>query len=495
VQDVAFSLDSRWVSVTTLRGTAHVFPITPYGGPISVRTHTSPRVVNRLSRFHKSAGLEEIQQSPSTGRNSPVLSGSPSSSSSTLSRPYDSHPGMAYHTSFVNRMGNSRLPPYPHPTTILPLAQLKQCLSFPLTGGGKPLSPSGSDRHSKRKSSTTTSESVCVSSAFAPPRAWLVGSPSLTRDKRDKPAMDSLFVIDFHANLTEYVLEPRLAAGSQRTDDSPIELEVVAHAQWNLRRPIQSPDIQPPLPASNPIMFTSESTAFSEFRSRRSSSDLVVPPSEAKPPQEESWLSEVEIITHAGPHRRLWMGPQFSFQTFQHSSNTTVLSSNSSALLSQSPESRGALPADIYTEELEVQCLRPARSNPVAMPGGHQGSSGSPGSLMCIEASSGSFEQLTSMLEVCGSWPENCPALTPSKGNEDQLKESLADAMIEDPFDSLRSEGSSEARNFRGSCEELSSSSSHSGSVSHVYDASSSLHSCMDHTLVFPSSSGSPDSS
>ena len=27
-----FTLDSRWVAVTTLRGTAHVFPITTYGG-------------------------------------------------------------------------------------------------------------------------------------------------------------------------------------------------------------------------------------------------------------------------------------------------------------------------------------------------------------------------------------------------------------------------------------------------------------------------------
>lgn len=103
-------------------------------------------------------------------------------SGNNLSRPYDSHPGMAYHTGFLSRMGNSRLPPYPHPTTIQPLAQLKQAMSFPLTGGTKPLSPSGNDRQSKRKSSV--SETVCVSSAFAPPRAWLVGSPSLTRDKR-----------------------------------------------------------------------------------------------------------------------------------------------------------------------------------------------------------------------------------------------------------------------------------------------------------------------
>jgi len=29
---MAFSQDSRWVTVSTHRGTTHVFPITPYGG-------------------------------------------------------------------------------------------------------------------------------------------------------------------------------------------------------------------------------------------------------------------------------------------------------------------------------------------------------------------------------------------------------------------------------------------------------------------------------
>ena len=51
VQDVAFSPDSRWVAVSTLRGTTHIFPICPYGGPVGVRTHTSSRVVNKLSRY------------------------------------------------------------------------------------------------------------------------------------------------------------------------------------------------------------------------------------------------------------------------------------------------------------------------------------------------------------------------------------------------------------------------------------------------------------
>lgn len=85
VQDISFSHDCRWVVVSTLRGTSHVFPINPYGGQPCVRTHMSPRVVNRMSRFQKSAGLEEIEQeltSKQGGRCSPVpgLSSSPSGS-------------------------------------------------------------------------------------------------------------------------------------------------------------------------------------------------------------------------------------------------------------------------------------------------------------------------------------------------------------------------------------------------------------------------------
>jgi len=66
-------------------------------------------------------------------------------------------------------------------------------------------------------------------------------------------------------------------------------------------------------------------------------------------------LLQVEIITHAGPHRRLWMGPQFSFKTYQE--NTTVLSSNSSALLSQSPESN-IVAMDMAGDESDLESLK-----------------------------------------------------------------------------------------------------------------------------------------
>lgn len=65
----------------------------------------------------------------------------------------------------------------------------------------------------------------------------------------------------------------------------------------------------------------------------------------------------MEIITHMGPHRRLWMGPQFSFKTYQNVQNTTVLSSQSSALLSQSPEVNLSN-MDITSDEVDLESLK-----------------------------------------------------------------------------------------------------------------------------------------
>ena len=76
---MCFSNDSRWIAVSTLNGTTHVFPILLYGGEIcfiltvnmhnnlgsiTVRTHTNHRVVNQLSRYHTSAGIHPTKGSP-----------------------------------------------------------------------------------------------------------------------------------------------------------------------------------------------------------------------------------------------------------------------------------------------------------------------------------------------------------------------------------------------------------------------------------------------
>lgn len=80
-----------------------------------------------------------------------------------------------------------------------------------------------------------------------------------------------------------------------------------AKAQWTLLRNETFPDVVPPLSSNNPLL--------NEFEklNRGSQTD------ENDDNKGDKWLSQVEIITHSGPHRRLWMGPQFQFKVrFYH---------------------------------------------------------------------------------------------------------------------------------------------------------------------------------
>ncbi|PNJ65675.1 BCAS3 isoform 17, partial [Pongo abelii] len=267
VQDICFSHDCRWVVVSTLRGTSHVFPINPYGGQPCVRTHMSPRVVNRMSRFQKSAGLEEIEQeltSKQGGRCSPV-------------------PGLSS-------------------------------------------SPSGSPLH------------------VVPP-----GSPG-------------------------------------------------------------------------PI-------------TRHGSYDSLA--SDHSGQEDEEWLSQVEIVTHTGPHRRLWMGPQFQFKTIHPSGQTTVISSSSSVLQSHGPSDTPQPLLDFDTDDLDLNSLRiqPVRSDPVSMPGSSRPVSDRRGVSTVIDAASGTFDRSVTLLEVCGSWPEGFGLrhMSSMEHTEEGLRERLADAMAESP--------------------------------------------------------------
>lgn len=48
----------------------------------------------------------------------------------------------------------------------------------------------------------------------------------------------------------------------------------------------------------------------------------------AGPKTDGEWLAQVEILTHAPPSRRLWMGPQFSFKAYQSLSSSTTTSAS-----------------------------------------------------------------------------------------------------------------------------------------------------------------------
>ncbi|XP_009695983.1 PREDICTED: uncharacterized protein LOC104159699, partial [Cariama cristata] len=153
--------------------------------------------------------------------------------------------------------------------------------------------------------------------------------------------------------------------------------------------------------------------------------------------EDEEWLSQVEIVTHTGPHRRLWMGPQFQFKTIHPSGQTTVISSSSSVLQSHGPSDTPQPLLDFDTDDLDLNSLRiqPVRSEPVSMPGSSRPVSDRRGVSTVIDATSGAFDRSVTLLEVCGSWPENFGLrhMSSMEHTEEGLRERLADAMCESP--------------------------------------------------------------
>ncbi|KAJ8280943.1 hypothetical protein GJAV_G00061330 [Gymnothorax javanicus] len=471
VQDICLSPDCRWAVVSSLRGTSHVFPINPYGGPACVRTHMSPRVVNRVSRFQKSAGLEEMEQEMSGkhgGRSSPVcLSSSPSGSPlhAKLSSPE------SYNNLSNNNLGNPRLSPLPSLTVVQPLAQVKQPVTLGTitkrTGKAKPAS--------QISPSKSLGGEFCVAAIFASSRSRYSSNPSMKREKDQskQPVVDSLYILSCHGNLVEHVLEPRPISTAQKiSDDTPLELTTSPRACWTLARTPQWNELQPPFNTNHPLLLASDLVQQYQYLlsglvppgspgpiTRHESFDSLA--SDHSGLDDEEWLSQVEIVTHTGPHRRLWMGPQFQFKTLHPSGQTTVISSSSSVLQSHGPCDSQQPLLDFDTEALDLHSLgiQPVRSEPMSMPGSSS-RLGSERRGQSIDGGSGPFEHgSVTLLEVCGSWPDSFGLrhMTCADTTEEGLRERLADAMCESPGRDLVGTGTELQR--EGSIETLSNSS------------------------------------
>ncbi|KAH8289814.1 hypothetical protein KR054_011401 [Drosophila jambulina] len=470
VQHIAFSLDSRWVAVSTLRGTTHVFPITPYGGAMGVRTHTSLHVVNKLSRFHRSAGLG------ADGRSSSPISHSESTTFVQSLQPYH----------------NPTLPPYPRPAVVQPLAQLRQPFTLGSPpgsavslgsgvggggggggsmgtginsggGGGGIGSSSSSQQRQRQRLSSLSDDSgkpLSVCSIFAKSRSWLLEPPMATREQPhrvQRKAVDSLFVMAGHGALIQYDLDTKLASSESRLglhfqltyislfsdvakekicDDTPIELEVEARAQWNLgRRKDGSQEIIPPLGLDNWLI------------KDRHASLLLDSAHQFDEPDEraESWLAQVEIITHAGPHRRLWMGPQFVFKNYNTPSGSNLNHVDAEAVeIGVTKASTTALPSTAAN----ASALGPAkdRSSPLNMPlnagtssvsaagigGSAAAITGRSGTGVPVLIESGSYSSIEQSPKLMDRFRHG--HLDSDYGHGDtRLKEDLADAMRESP--------------------------------------------------------------
>lgn len=97
---------------------------------------------------------------------------------------------MSEHAVQSTAYANPRLPPFPHPTVVLPLTQLRQPSSLSSTSslmsqtsstqlGSKGNSGTGRQRHHSTEESH--SKPLRVAAIFAKARSWLLDPPGLVR--------------------------------------------------------------------------------------------------------------------------------------------------------------------------------------------------------------------------------------------------------------------------------------------------------------------------
>ncbi|VVC41024.1 Hypothetical protein CINCED_3A011279 [Cinara cedri] len=361
IQDIQFSIDSRWVAVSSLRGTTHIFPITPYGGPIGLRTHSTPHIVNKLSRFHRSAGL--VTDVP----NSPVMTESIQNSQILL--PY-SNPCMSS---------------IPHSIVVHSLCQIR------------------SQSNKLKQDDAGIATSIKLSTYFSHGRildTTMIREISNANHNPKKYITDSLYVMTNNGILTQYDMYPvhsNTISKDKVFDDTTIELHIEPKTEWNLYKPpLHASTVNPPLQKGNPLL-----DLFIDF-------PVINPPkSSEKNPLEsidERWLSQVEISTHAGPHRRLWMGPQFVFKTCN--------------------SSLGRSDSDTQLGEIENNS-RLLKSNPVSVPQANISRQSTPVFIEC--GSNSSFDYSPKFLDVN---PGDSSELSSDQGDI-KILEDLAEAMSE----------------------------------------------------------------
>ncbi|KAK6746180.1 hypothetical protein RB195_012349 [Necator americanus] len=368
VVSCAFSLDCRWLSICTNHGTCHVFAISPYGGKPSRRTH-GQHFTNKDSRFLRSAGLvgNVDTQAILPPRTRSLSGATPLSSSRFLF--IREHPCM-WNRTMARSTANPRIGPHPPPVLLDSVKKIRSQLSATnLIALGKDLAPLaltavGASGGSKRRASVDLPR---VSLAYSSRTAATARSPSLLIASADGGIV------------CEYELHPRVL-GSMSTEDPP-QIDVLPAAMWTLQRTKNNADMPPPLQPGSPLI-----TWLVPDKKRQRSTR-----------EPETWIPQVEVCTYSGPHRRLWMGPQFKFFEYREE--------NTSAELMTPSESRHSLSS--------------IKSIPVVI--GGAGSSSSNSDATRIE---------------CGSWASE---VSMPMGDQviagGDITEQIADAMRDVEFD------------------------------------------------------------
>ncbi|CAF1306694.1 unnamed protein product [Adineta ricciae] len=377
VSHMTFTSDSRWLAVSTKRGTTHLFAINPYGGAVNVRTHTKTHVVNKLTRDQRAAGFDEQTPRPSND------SATKDSSTNTL----------------TNTLTN---PPHNQNANYFNATRAKRANSECVFSTAITLIRQPTDSFVSGLSAPFNIDSICLAATFGISRGFLNPEEMINQQEHTPKACSSLFVISWHGRLIEYVLEPlpdMSKHGTRVTPETPVALKATPKAQWPLQKLATWPEVRMSLGYS----FLSQGQRPTTVNRVHSKDD---------------WLRQVEMNTHVGPHRRLWMGPQFQFKHYSQAT-VSVCHPDSNVCTADSPQtSMNVIDADLQTLDTER-----SRTTPMHVPSIHKDIAPA-----YIEVGSGSYQDAPS-LSIYGS------SLDSLKSDfEVELVKKLADAIMDLPL-------------------------------------------------------------
>uniref|UniRef100_A0A914LKU2 BCAS3 domain-containing protein n=1 Tax=Meloidogyne incognita TaxID=6306 RepID=A0A914LKU2_MELIC len=346
-----FSSDNRWVAISTNHGSTHLFAITPYGGRVTTRTHNG-KFMNKESRFEKTAGI--INRTTNCSN-----SGGSGGGGNNHQQVFRIHPGTKNST-LIRTVSNAHVSSYyVKPIVLCSSVLAKQALfsseSFCAWASDNTpniLQPSNGTRlhhkndYNSKDVSPTTKRAVMF-------------TDSLIDKQQQRPSIvSSLIMLEGDGILTQYgiditnnlqnsnsinilkkslsndlpsdfergscnrksclsINDTRRISNSNNNNcnnvvinDSINNAKLVRMTEWELSRSNSTIDfeaVNPPLPQNNSFMKL--------FLKSKENNQIKQ--------QEKNWLPFLEVITYSGPHRRLWLGPQFCFNVHTTSSTSS----------------------------------------------------------------------------------------------------------------------------------------------------------------------------
>ena len=155
-------------------------------GVVNVRTHTKTYVVNKASRYHRTAGLDEqpTRQSNNTGNDNGLKDPSSNNSSSNLMNGHNSNNN--YSSSIRTKRTNNEC------IFATAVSIIRQPTDNFVSGLSAPFNI----------------DSLCMAAIFDISRGFLNPEDMTNHQEYTPRACSSLYVISWHGRLIEYVLEP-----------------------------------------------------------------------------------------------------------------------------------------------------------------------------------------------------------------------------------------------------------------------------------------------